>query len=243
MATKARPKKVPWNATKYRHELKFYINHMEYNALKSSISGVMPMDEYAAKHGGYYHIRSLYFDDFWDSALQQKLDGDNDRRKFRIRIYNYNDRDIKLERKVKTGQFIRKDSTSLSREEFDAIMAGDFDFLAERPEAPCMSLYLEMRNNLMKPKVIVDYVREPFIYPIEEVRVTFDKDLRLAIRNFDGYDIFNPNLMTSPAVDDNLIILEVKFNQFLPAIIHKLIQSPGNMRSSISKYVMCRRYE
>ncbi len=242
MATKARPRKVPWNATKYRHELKFYLNHMEYNTLRNSISGVMPVDEHAAARGEY-HIRSLYFDDFWDSAMVQKLDGDTDRKKFRIRIYNFSDETIKLERKVKTGQFIRKDSTSLSREEFDAILAGEFDFLAERPEVPCMALYLEMRNNLMKPKVIVDYVREPYVYPIEDVRVTFDKDLRMAFPDFDGYDIFNPDLMTTPMVDNNLIIMEVKFNQFLPAIIHKLIQSPTNMRSSISKYVMCRRYE
>lgn len=242
MATKVKAKKVPWNATTYRHELKFYLNHIEYNVLKSSITPAIPMDSFAAKRG-YYHIRSLYFDDFWDQALQDKLDGDNDRKKYRIRIYNFNGEDIKLERKIKTGQFIRKDSTSLTREECDALIAGDFDFLAERKEEPCMALYLEMRNNLMRPKVVVDYVREPYTYPIEDVRITFDKDLRMGICGAGGFDIYNPDLMTMPAVENNLIILEVKFNNFLPTIVHKLIQTPGNMRSSISKYVMCRRYE
>jgi hypothetical protein len=238
----AKSKKNPWRQTTYRHELKFYINRQEYRILHGRIAAAMKLDSFAEQKG-YYHIRSLYFDDIHESALIDKLNGVMDRKKFRIRIYNFSDDNIKLERKVKSGQYIRKDSLSLTREEYESIIAGEFSFMADKKEPPAMALYLEMRNQLMKPKAIVDYVREPFVYPIEEVRVTFDKDLRMGIFGADGYDIFDPNQLTMPAVDDDLVIMEVKFNNFLPTVIHQLIQSPNNARSSISKYVMCRRYE
>ncbi|MDP2892327.1 MAG: polyphosphate polymerase domain-containing protein [Bacillota bacterium] len=238
----AKAKKVPWVFTTYRHELKFYLNLQEYEVLKGRISAALRLDSYAEERGSY-HIRSLYFDDIHNSAIIDKLSGVMDRKKFRIRTYDFSDETIKLERKVKSGQFIRKDSLPLTREEYEAIISGNFGFLADKKEAPAMAMYIQMRNQLMRPKTIVDFTREPFIYPVEDVRVTFDKDLRMGLCGVYGFDIFNRDLLTMPAVTDGLVIMEIKFNNFLPTIIHKLIQGPNNARSSISKYVLCRRYE
>ena len=91
-------------AKPYRHELKYIISEGEHRILARRLKSALAQDSYAAKNGGEYLIRSLYFDDPFDSALTEKLDGIQVRDKFRIRIYNYSDKTIKLERKHKDGQ-------------------------------------------------------------------------------------------------------------------------------------------
>jgi len=225
----------------YRHEQKYYISHAEYEVLSRKLTLTMARDKFAvAEYGGKYFIRSLYFDDHQDSALRQKLDGTDSRNKYRIRIYNLSDKTIKLERKHKEGQFILKDSLSLTRQECDALIAGQPSFLLQRRERFAKELYAAFRINQLKPRVLVDYWREAYLFPQEDVRITFDSDLRTAMR---ATDLFNPNLPTYPAGEKYGMVMEVKFNQFLPAYIRELIQPAAAQRSAVSKYVFCRRYE
>ena len=225
----------------YRHELKYIISQGEYEILSRRLAGALDRDPYAARNGGETLIRSLYYDDPFETALVEKGDGIEFRDKFRIRIYNYSDKVIKLERKHKSGQYIQKTSLSLSRREADAMLAGDVRFLLSRPEPFAKQMYGIIVTNHLEPRVIVDYTREPFVYPIEEVRITFDKDVRTAMRRT---DLFNPHLPTYPVVDlVNCMILEVKFNRYLPTYVHSLIQLGASMHTAASKYVACRRYE
>ncbi len=225
----------------YRHELKYIINEGEYHVLSTRLRHTLTQDKYAAMNGGEYFIRSLYFDDPFDSAIWEKATGIESRDKFRIRIYNLSDAAIKLERKHKEGQFIKKDSVSLTRAECDEIIAGRYRCLLEKPEPFAKQMYGMMVSNHLKPKVLVDYVREPYTFPYEDVRVTFDKNVRTANR---FTDLFNPNLPTLPVWDlRNCMILEVKFNNTLPVYAQELIQVDAAQRTAASKYVFCRQYE
>ena len=162
----------------YRHELKYYINQGAYTFLSKKLSLTMEQDKYARKNGGEYLIRSLYLDDMDDSAFREKLDGIDNRDKFRIRIYNMSDAAIKLECKHKEGGYIKKTSLALSREEYERLRKGDYTFLLHRPEPFARRMFAEFATKPLRPCVIVDYMREAYTFPVQDVRVTFDKDVR-----------------------------------------------------------------
>jgi hypothetical protein len=224
----------------YRHELKYYITLGEYELLQRKLSLTMERDAFAKKNGGEYFIRSLYFDDRDDSAFREKLSGIDERDKFRIRIYDMRDDVIKLECKHKSNGYIKKQSIGLSRKEYEKLISGDRLFLLNRPEPFARRMYLEFAQRALKPAVIVDYTREAFVFPMEDVRVTFDKNVRTGLRSV---DMFNAGIPTYPVIDDYGMVLEIKFNRFLPTYIRSLLQLEASQRSAISKYVLCRRFE
>ena len=224
----------------YRHELKYYITLGEYELLQRKLSLTMERDAFAKKNGGEYFIRSLYFDDRDDSAFREKLSGIDERDKFRIRIYDMRDDVIKLECKHKSNGYIKKQSIGLSRKEYEKLISGDRLFLLNRPEPFARRMYLEFAQRALKPAVIVDYTREAFVFPMEDVRVTFDKNVRTGLRSV---DMFNAGIPTYPVIDDYGMVLEIKFNRFLPTYIRSLLQLEASQRSAISKYVLCRKFE
>lgn len=218
----------------FRNEWKYLISFPEAELLQRRLSPFLALDQNAA--GGEYMIRSLYFDDMYDSAYREKIMGVNFRKKWRIRIYNCSDSRISLERKIKNGSYIFKESVRLTRAEFDEILAGEYRFLLERPENLCGEFYYECMVNLLRPKVIVDYERTPLVMDAGTVRITFDKYVRAAVG---GFDIFDPALPTLPAIEPGKLVLEVKFTEFLPQTIKSLLPLDGQEFSAFSKYAMC----
>ncbi|RJX41335.1 polyphosphate polymerase domain-containing protein [Paenibacillus pinisoli] len=223
---------------KYRNELKFMINHHQHFIIRQRLKGLMKQDKHVGA-GGEYHIRSLYFDDIHNTALHEKLGGIRDRAKYRIRIYNRSDGVIHFEKKIKFKDYIAKVKEPLTREMYDALLAGDISVLQEGRKPLLLEIHDLMKNSLLAPKVIVDYVREPFVNEHGNVRITFDKELRTGLH---ATDIFDPELAPVSAIDQNLIILEVKYDEYMPAAIQTAIQLEGLNRQSASKYVICRKY-
>ena len=229
------------NAEGYRHELKYLISDADAELLAIRLGAAMAPDPYAAKTGGGYHIRSLYFDDPYDSAVEQKVAGVEYRDKWRIRIYNFSDRVIKLERKHKNGQFIKKDSLSLTRNQAQALIAGEFTFLLYLQNPFAREAYAALRTEGLRPKVIVDYYRQPFVFPLEDVRITIDSNIRTG---YFSTELFNPKTITYPATEMmGQCIMEVKFNGFLDPYIAALVQLPASLNTAASKYLFCRQYD
>ena len=225
-----------------QHELKFFINQAQYHLLSRALDRVLDRDPNGDENNEY-HIRSLYFDTIYNTALYDKINGDQNRDKYRIRIYNLSDRVIKLECKTKVGSLISKRSLSIPRDLCEQLMAGDPYGLETTRSGLLTDVYREMTVNLLRPVVLVDYVREAYLHPAEEVRITFDMQLRSGLNSV---DMFNPYLPTVPPFDHDEIILEVKYNQVLPPYIASLLTyalRDGACRSAISKYVYCRRFE
>lgn len=224
----------------FRHELKYFISQGEYALLSSRLRLTMELDAYARKAGGEYFIRSLYFDDPLDTAFREKMRGNDDRNKIRLRIYNMSQEGGKLECKYKKESYIYKQSLSLSRPECDMLLAGNHRFLLQRPEPFARQMFRAFATHYLKPVVLVDYDREPYIYPYQNVRVTFDKNLRTGFRNT---RIFESGITPCPVLEGYDMVMEVKFNEYLPAYIRELIQCSAHVRSAISKYCLCRKYE
>ncbi|MFC4307022.1 polyphosphate polymerase domain-containing protein [Cohnella boryungensis] len=222
---------------KYRHELKYYMNRGQYEVMKRQLRGLLAQDKHAGASGDY-HIRSLYFDDIDNKALHEKLAGVRDREKYRIRIYNRSDKVIHLEKKIKFNDYVSKVKESLSRELYDSIMAGNYEPLHD-PSRPLLAeFYYQLKNRLLRPRVIVDYEREAYVCGAGNVRITFDKQLRTGLNQV---DIFNPGLATIRAFDDDITVFEVKFDEYLPEYVRTAIQTGGLVRQSNSKYVICRK--
>lgn len=224
----------------FRHELKYYINYRDYIMLRNTLKALLPLDRFAGEKGDY-HIRSLYFDDIYESALAEKIMGSDSRHKYRIRIYNFLDDNIKFEKKIKSGQYIAKQSIRLGRAECDSLIAGDFGVLEGRKEPLASEIYLQMKNNILRPRVIVDYRREAYVSPVENVRITFDKDLKAGLWRT---DIFNEAAPTMPVLESGTMVLEVKFDRHLPVPIKGVLNAVNAAeRNAISKYVLCRRHD
>ena len=162
-------------AVPLRHELKFFINPVEYHLLSHALDQVLERDPNGDPEHNEYHIRSLYFDTYNDAALYDKINGVRDRDKYRIRIYNFSDRFIRMECKTKVGSLISKRSVAIPKLLAEQLIAGDPTGLERTRSGLLQDVFREMTLHLLKPVVLVDYVREAYLYPVEEVRITFDK--------------------------------------------------------------------
>lgn len=218
----------------YRHELKYLISWADKAELAVRMAAFFQPDPHA-KNGSYF-IRSLYFDDYWNSAYEEKDAGVLLRKKYRIRIYNYSDSSIRLERKKKFDSYIYKESAPLTRQQLDAILAGDYGFLLHSPYNLCQEFYTECVCNVLRPRVIVDYDREPWILDAGTVRVTFDMDVRAAVGS---WDIFDKKLAVLPVLEPGKLVMEVKFTEFLPQIVRDLLPPRAQELTAVSKYVLC----
>lgn len=219
----------------FRHECKHEISYSDMLVLRQRLSAVMQRDVHAKD--GKYFVRSLYFDNDADKALREKIDGVNRREKFRIRYYNGDTSAIHLEKKSKVDDLCIKESADLTAEETQRIIDGELDWMLNSGRPLVQELYLKMTAQGLKPKTIVDYTREPFVFSAGNVRVTLDYDIRtgLGCTDFLNQSCVTVEAGAAPA------ILEVKWDSFLPDVIRDIIQL-DRRTGAFSKYAACRIY-
>jgi hypothetical protein len=179
---------------------------------------------------GDYRVTSLYFDDMFRSAYKEKLHGLLKRRKYRIRVYNLSPERIVLEAKYKDGSFVRKSSARLSSDEYHALLKGDYTFCMDR--ADLADFYAYARTVNPKPAAITDYYREAYIARDGNVRVTFDKNISAGLGTADMF-----TATYTPVTDD--VVLEIKYDDFIPMYIQELFSGFPLMAEPVSKYVLC----
>jgi len=221
----------------FRHEWKHVITEADRIAIRQRMGAVGRPDIHG--QGGKYQVRSLYFDNLRDKALQEKLNGVSRREKFRIRLYDLDDRVIHLECKRKMAGLGHKDSCALTADEAHAIQHGQTDWMARDERMLVRELHHKMRTQGLLPRTLVDYTREAFVYPAGNVRVTLDHHIRTGLHRT---DLLDPRCPTVPVPGDP-ILLEVKWDGFLPDVIRDVIQLDGVRSTAFSKYAACRMYD
>ncbi len=224
------------SAQRWRHELKYLINYPDWALLRARFPAVIRRDPHAGRNGEY-SIRSLYFDDYWNTAYEEKDEGVLARHKYRVRVYNFSDSRILLERKNKYGPYIWKQSAEITRGQLEAILEGEYGVLLEGESNLLKEFYYECVSRVMRPRVIVDYDREPFVMDAGDVRITFDKHVRAG---FGTFDLFDPGLPTVETLPGDEMIMEVKFTEFLPRLVRGLLPPRSSELTAASKYVLCR---
>lgn len=218
-----------------RQEEKYLVNAMQAAELRMLLNGLLPQDSHG--RGDAYFIRSLYFDTPDDRDLADKQLGVFCRQKLRLRLYDVQARQIKLELKQKEGSASCKQSCLLDRPQARQLAEGNHGFLAGRPEAAARKAYALFQSEYRRPAVLIDYERTAFTLPVADVRITLDERLRAARSG----DLFAPELPVIPMLDAGLCVLEVKYNGFLPAYLRQVLSCVTPLRLSVSKYEIARR--
>ena len=217
-----------------RYELKRYITYPQYLIMRQRAKAVMQTDPYATADGDYL-ITNVYFDDMYDTGYFEKTDGVARRSKFRMRAYNNDPSYIVMECKAKQADRIEKTQCRLTVEQADAILAGDTDVLAGYDSLLCRDITARMKGRGLRPVVGVRYRREAYIYPVCNVRITFDMELHAS----NDLRVVNQE-NGCPVFMDNRGIMEVKYDDFIPQHLTSLFQNDAP-KMAMSKYVLCRQ--
>lgn len=224
---------------KLRNENKYYINQEGYYIIRNKLKHSLKPDCYANNEAEYM-VRSLYFDDLNNSAFYNKQSGIYYRKKYRIRIYNGKKENIRLEKKVKFGDKIAKISERIPFSTYETLLTkNNLDTLLTDGSNLLREWYIEIRTKQLKPKVMVDYDREVYVAKTGNVRITFDKNLRTTYT-------WNPNLFdfntpVTYVLNQDRMIMEIKYDGYLPTYIKNMLHHTERDMSSISKYVLCRQ--
>ena len=221
---------------KYRHELKFKISNAAAEVLKQKLSLILDKDKFGYYKDGSYLIKSLYFDNLDSDSYYEKMDGVLYRKKYRIRIYNNDESFIRLEKKMKHNNMTAKEQMLISKETYSKILYGKINEIDEE-DGLLQEFLNEVRCKHIIPSVIVEYHRTAFIYPISDVRITFDSNIKSGLYNYDLFDNESPTY----SVDEvGKQVLEVKFNEVLPLHIANILGDIPSCREAVSKFSICR---
>jgi len=226
------------DAVSYRHEYKYEINHSQMERMKIHLSSTIQIDPHAGANQ-IYSIRSLYFDDYRNTCYYDNENGVSPRAKFRIRIYNQSDERISLELKRKDYDKTFKQACRISRENVERLLQGQNVLWEEGMDPLLKKLYILVETRQLRPKVIVEYDRTPYIYQDGNVRITLDQNIRTSA-SVDRF--FEKDIYARPIMPTGKHLLEVKFDEFLPDFIYRTIQLYGLRRTTYSKYYLCRKF-
>lgn len=222
---------------KYRNEIKFVINKDSAEILKKKLSLLMDVDSNSVYEDNSYLIRSLYFDNVYSDAYYEKIDGVEYRKKYRIRLYNNDTSFIRLECKYKHENKTSKDQILIDKNICDKIINGNIEELDISSNNLLTKFVIDYRTRNLRPSIIVDYKRLAYTYPVSDVRVTFDSKIRSGRYN---YNLYDEDLGTYKVIDDNEVVLEVKFNEILPEQIAIVLATVPMIRQAFSKFATCR---
>lgn len=220
-----------------RHEFKHNINYADLLQLRARLSLVMGLDEHSTSKDGYY-VRSLYFDNYADKVLFEKINGVDNREKFRLRLYNADSNLILLEKKSKSKGLCYKTSTQISQAICSELINGRLSSLANFKDPLLAEFYAKLRYQQLRPRTIVEYKREAYVLSAGNVRVTLDHHIRTCnqptlflSQDFPGFPL------------PNACILEIKYDQFLPELVRTITALTSRPTTSFSKYAVSRIFQ
>lgn len=214
-----------------RTEDKYLLGEAERENLKRLFDPLLRKDR-----GQAYWIRSVYFDNPYNRDWAEKIIGENQRKKIRLRVYSRDTDTVKLEIKNKTGKFSRKETVTISRDDALKMLEGDFEGLLKYGSPTANRVYAFSKSDLLRPVTTVDYYREAYWLPFNDIRLTFD----YAIQASKSCDLFGERLPMVPLLEPGRLVLEVKYNGFLPRYLTAAISSVSPTQTTVSKYCTAR---
>ncbi len=221
----------------FRHEVKYYVNKRDACMLRQYLRHVMHPDIHANQYGEYW-IRSLYFDTPDNRDYYEKINGLSERRKLRIRIYHAQTGMAKLEIKNKVGAYVHKEGMQISKADAIRLISGDYGFLLGIPNKVARKFYTCCQVERIRPILLVDYMRQAYDLPFEDIRITIDKNISASM---DSHCLFEGNVPLVSVLQNQQYILEVKYHDTLPGFLRSMLSYIHPQTDSISKYVLSRQ--
>lgn len=220
----------------WRVEDKYLCNEQQLFLLQSRIGSILKADNNQYDDLGY-RVTSVYFDDLYDSAYTDTLNGNAVRRKYRIRIYNGSLNRIQLEVKDKRYNRVLKKTQMITLEQMKCLLHGrQTDGRQYDMESPEGLFNLAIAQRGLSPKIIVEYDRKAFVCEQGNVRITFDRNIRVS----DQITCFGRKSVTYDYLESPGDILEVKYDEFLPRYIAQTLETGNMFQTSYSKYMLGR---
>ena len=219
-----------------RRELKYSISETDYYRYLNLFERILKVDPHAER--GPYTIRSLYFDSPMNDDYYEKMNGEEVRKKIRLRLYDVNAERVKLELKRKLNINQIKETVWISSEDAKALIQKQYDVLLKYEEKTAQTIYNIMSIGQYQPVVLIDYDRRAFYHEENNIRVTLDTQIRSSETDF---DVFSKEVMMVPAFTTYQAILEVKFNGELFCWITNVIKGQDTINQSLSKYCLSRQ--
>ena len=204
----------------FRHEYKYLCTPGQLLIERKRLESMLRPDPHAGPDGRYA-IRSAYFDTPDDQCFYENEDGDDPRAKYRLRIYNCSDRRISLERKAKVRGMTHKDAVRVDRTTADALLAGRIPFPKADDPPLLRRMLTDLRLRALTPKVIVQYVRTPFVLDVGNVRITLDEQISSspAVDRF-----YEPEIPLRQVLAAGQGVLEVKWDELLPDWLYRSLR-------------------
>lgn len=218
----------------FRKEIKYLVSLSDFCRIEPVLGACLCKDQNDVPGG--YLVRSLYFDNYDDKDCYDVLDGVESKQKIRIRVYGPDALTAKLEFKCKTGTDGWKQSLDLTRREAEAMVRGEYGFLQGK-EDPGKELFVRMTQEAYLPRTVVEYRRSAYIYPVNNIRVTFDEKIAAS---FDKWALFETAPCYEPVLPFDTGVLEVKYDGFLPEFIKDIVRGINALPAANSKYVQSR---
>lgn len=219
----------------YRHELKFLVSDAQLELIRYRLRPLMRPDVHQKR--GAYTVRSLYFDDCHDSCMRENEDGIDNRRKYRLRIYDGDPSVIRLEKKIKFRGMTRKISAGISEEDCLIYMSGKAPVPGPESAGLEKEFFAEIRGRGMHPVSIVEYERTAFVERRGNVRITFDRNIRGSQK---PRKFLEKRLSAVPLLPFGSHVLEVKYDELLPEYLAGALEMGILQRTAFSKYYRSR---
>lgn len=224
--------------TRFRHEHKYIEPEINLIGMQQRLSALMKKDPHVSDKG-CYSIRSLYFDDYRDRFLNENIDGVDERSKWRIRIYDRSTEHISLERKIRKSDLISKQSCTIDICTYEKLI--NKTAMIDEDNPPLLNFFIkEIRGSGLRPVVIVEYERTPFVHSSGNTRVTIDRNIRSSSET--GAFLEDRHLNARPVLPKGYNLIEVKYDAFLPDQIAHATEHGRMRRETFSKYYLARKF-
>ena len=219
----------------WRFEYKYRLPVQQYLMVKNTIKPYMEMDEYSEDAPGKkYLVRSIYYDSLILDAFNEKIDGNSDRIKFRIRSYAEEMKEgdvLRAEMKVRKGAITEKYGSIIDMGEYQAFMENKHWPVVRDAVMEEFERYVHMKT--LNPVLLTQYRREGYrARAREEIRITFDHNVKSA-----HSDSLFPEAPVFHEHHYGLIVLEIKCIKQQPDWLRMLVQENGLRIMANSKYV------
>ncbi len=224
-----------------RFEFKYVLRADLRKEIESELGYFLQLDPYVAgKPDKKYTVRSLYFDDPALTHYYDKTEGMLHRAKFRLRTYSRDPAEncaTFLEIKGRHNALVFKHRVPLvhgKRGEFAPGEQGVAKSIMERADkGPVLTRFeFEHARKQLRPVMLIDYERRPYVSKYDaEFRLTLDEKLQ----GTSTKSLYPQPWDSSRSILLGYSVMEVKFRYHMPSWFHRIIQSYGLRRVSVSK--------
>lgn len=221
-----------------RYELKYLISESKAHALMQFVESYLPLDRYCkSQPSSAYQIVTLYLDSHNLQLCRESLEGHKNRFKLRVRSYT-DDPDYACFFEIK-----RRMNTIIIKDRVRVEHCNVASLLSELPLSigGCRTggdtleqfrLYMNSIN--AKPVIKVRYMRRAYEGDSQiRVRITFDRQLAFNVGSAPEVLFTGEGWQRHPL---NGVILEIKFTDYYPAWLNRMVKSFDLHQRSLSKY-------